>query len=156
VECSSEKSLRLRCWLDVHESNKGCYNYNVQLAIHGPSWVMLCLSWGSLHRATAQDSYKRPKIQLWAKSVLLHHSSTSAWVQQMLQCATIFYRMSPNSTSFAHKLQRSAQLLPIPVESHLSRRTHSFTVGSLPVSFTANSQPLHISVHDWPFLFVPH
>jgi hypothetical protein len=31
--------------------------------------------------------------------------------------------------------------------------THLFTVGSLPVSFTANR---YISVHDWTFLFVPH
>jgi hypothetical protein len=35
------------------------------------------------------------------------------------------------------------------VESQLLRRTHLFTVGSLPVSFTANRE---ISLHDWSFL----
>jgi hypothetical protein len=34
------------------------------------------------------------------------------------------------------------------VESQLLRRTHFFTVGSLPVSFTANCD---IYVHDWLF-----
>jgi hypothetical protein len=34
------------------------------------------------------------------------------------------------------------------VESQLLRRTHLFTVGSLPVSFTANRD---IYVHDWSF-----
>jgi hypothetical protein len=32
--------------LPLHGSSKGCYN--ARLAFRGPSWVMLCLSWGSL------------------------------------------------------------------------------------------------------------
>jgi hypothetical protein len=51
----------------LHGSTESCYN--VQRAIHGPSWVVLCASFGAalgeiLHTATERDSYGRLKIQL--------------------------------------------------------------------------------------------
>jgi hypothetical protein len=69
----------------------------VQQAIHGPSWVVLCLfplleqTWVKISmQPQSGTATEDPKSSLGPHPVLLHHSITSAWVHIIMlqQCAT--------------------------------------------------------------------